>query len=154
MDVVLAAIITGGFALIATLVAVYHREILYVFHRSRRDINGVWTGTGRDVSIRNLLSYQHSLQYQLSGEFTQRGSRVTAIGKSVSDRTSKLRATGHIRGEYVILNYHNVGKYTEDYGVGMLHFLGTGEDMEGFFIGKRMREHGVALIHVQLKKVT
>lgn len=154
MDVILAAIITGGFTLIATLVAVYHREILDMFHRKRRDISGVWTGMGRDISIPNLLSYQQSLEYQLSGEVRQRGSHVSVIGKSVSDRTNKIRATGYIRGEYVILKYYNVGKHTDDYGVGILHLLGTGEDMRGFVIGKRMREHGVALIHLQLKRVT
>lgn len=153
MDIILAAVITGLFTFGATLVGVYHREILDIFSRSRRDPTGFWSGTGRDVAVPGTLHYETSLTYKLDGELTKRGRRVRVVGTSVSDRTSTLRATGYLRGDYVVLNYCNVAKDVEDYGCGLLHLLGTREDMEGFFIGKRMREDGVALIQVRLKKL-
>ena len=154
LELMLTAVIMGLFGFIGTLVALYHREILYLFHRSRRDLTGSWIGTGQDISVPDVLPHRQSFDSQLSGKITQHGSHITFTGKSVTKRTNEVKGRGRIQGDYVMLDYFSVSQHAEQFGVGVLYLLGTGEAMQGFLVGKRLREPGLSLIHVQVKRVT
>ncbi len=68
MDATTAALISGVFTFLCTLLGVYHRDILDILRRSKRNLNGVWSGSARDVAIPGLLQYQQSLEYDLKAE--------------------------------------------------------------------------------------
>ncbi len=154
MDTVLAAVIGGAFSMAGTLIAIYHKEIAYLFRRSRRDVTGSWHGHGTDIVVPGHLEYDSLLKYEYRGELRQRGSRVVFDGTSDADHAYHVVARGWIKGDYVFAITQSDEKGVNDFGVAILHYLGTGLDLKGYYLGKRLREDGLVLIRIELKRVT
>jgi len=153
LGIILSALITGIFTFMATIIAIYHPDIFVVFKRSSRSLKGTWIGTGEDVTVPNLLEYGKSLRYELTGIVKQMGSRIKLEIESISDRSTKFKAKGVIRGEFFSFSYKNIERGTENFGVGLAYIRGTGKDIEGFTLVKRQRERGLAMVHFKLSKI-
>jgi hypothetical protein len=152
MDTVLPACITGGLGLLSGLLVGYKDEIKGLLARTTRRVAGTWAGKAHDVQIPGLLHYEHPLQYEVTCHIKQRGRRVTGHFVAISDRTSHITIKGRLQGDYIIGEYRNDDNTTTDEGVAVIQFLGTGRDLRGFFIGRRIRDQGIAVGHVAMKK--
>ncbi|MEJ1396358.1 MAG: hypothetical protein RPU52_02355 [Candidatus Sedimenticola sp. (ex Thyasira tokunagai)] len=149
---IVAALITGILGIIGGLLVGYREEVVGFFTRKVRSIEGVWSGTAYDIPIPGHLQYSHPLKYEVTAKITQHGKRVKVALTSKSDRTNHITVKGVLEGDYLNSSYKNDDKNIIDYGSSLIKLLGTGKDMKGYFLGRRMREEGVVFGYAELFK--
>ena len=149
---IIAALITGIFGVIGGLLVGYREQVVGFLTRKVRSIEGVWSGTAYDIPIPGHLQYSHPLKYEVTVKITQHGKRVKVSLISKSDRNNHITVKGSLEGDYLHSSYKNDDKDIVDYGSSLIQLLGTGKDLKGYFLGRRMREEGVVFGYVELFK--
>jgi hypothetical protein len=152
MNEIIAAIITGLFGLVGGLAVGYRAEIKNWFARSSRKFEGTWSGKGGHLQILGVLEYKSPLEYDIRGHFSQTGQKVKGHLTVISDRTTSIEVDGEVRGDYLVGQYRNLDANTTDWGCVMARLIGTGTELQGFFLGVRMREEGMAITRVEMTK--
>ncbi len=150
--ILIAATVTA----LVTLFVSFKEEIFAALSFSgNRNISGLWEGKAKDVEYDGVLEYEIPLTYKIQCRIHQRGKLIRGEAWIDSDMQNHINFKGKmVKDDYYSGEYKNTDKKTHDAGVFVMHLLGTGSNVVGHFAGIRMREHGVVVSKVNMKKLS
>lgn len=101
-----------------------------------RSIAGTWHASSEDVPIPGELEYTHTIPWEASSEIIQVGN--TFVARGVDKDEDIVLAEGLLLegGNFVRFNYFLTHNRLRQYGTGLMEFLGDGQTMQGYFLGR------------------
>lgn len=118
----------------------------YEAHDRRQEdrLIGIWTGTGEDVEVKGHVELEQKHTYKLTLKLAREKGRISGMMYAyVKERKREDQARMElisISGDYFTFQYLLTTPNSSHYGVMMLHLLGIGNEMKGFFLTKKVWE--------------
>jgi hypothetical protein len=149
---IIPALIGGIFTLLAAFISIYHQDLFSIFRFRKRNIKGVWTGYATEKLLGND---SEELKYDVSIEFKQFGSRITAKASVSISIGEHFQATckGRMEDEYFItLRSYSTSIQESNFGVAVFELDSTGKKLHGYSLANSLTKHGIALAEVFFTK--
>jgi hypothetical protein len=153
MSDIIAAIVG---AVLGAVFATFQDDLRNWFGSTDRRLSGLWHGTASDVSVPGHLEYEAPLSYEVQMKLDRRGRRIrgtVTIKTSQPLGVTEAKMQGlYVMGDFVALSYRLTDADASHFGVVILQALGTGRQMSGFFLSKKLLEQRIGFGRVELTK--
>lgn len=153
-ETIVAAIVGGLFTLVAALLTAYRDNIVAMFGRRHRKVQGHWRGT---TSERMLpASRKVWLEGQIEMDFKQSARKLWGVLYGTTNHGLKYHMK--IRGQmednnFVTLQAHAASPQELNFGMLVLELGHKGRKLTGYGLANGFEKHGISLATVELEKV-
>ena len=154
---ILAALIAVAGTVLGALITIFGPQLVQALRSKDRRFTRKWVGTAKDVAIPEHLSFDHSLNYELTLELTRRGELVS--GRLFMRSNEPKKFSGHckvksigVSGDYLAFKYALTDQDVSHFGVAFLELREAGRELHGFFLSKKIFEKKLGFGAMTLKK--
>jgi DNA-binding NtrC family response regulator len=119
-------------------------------------LTGIWKGTGEDLIVPGHLELEQKHTYTLKLTLQREKGRIKGtlrayVKERKDEREARIELIS-ISGDYFTFQYLLTTPNASHYGVMMLHLLGVGDRMRGFFLTKKIFEAKIGIGAVCFQK--